>query len=148
MIEERAIVVATRDGFAWVRSRGNDTCRACATSSGCGIAWISRAFSAKRAALQCANRAHARVGDEVTIGIDEGVLLKGSTLVYLAPILCMLVAALMAEALLPILGTSRAEGIIALSGVIGMAGGIVCARYLSNRVLGGSQQRPAVVRRH
>ena len=148
MIEERAIVVETRDGFAWVRSRGTYACSACATSGGCGMAWISRAFNARRPALRCTNRAHARVGDEVTVGIDEGTLLKGSTLVYLAPILCMLVAALMAETLLLSLGTTRAEGIIAMSGLVGMVAGIVCACNLSKRVLGNNRHQPVVVRRH
>lgn len=148
MIEERGIVVDTRDGFAWVRSRGKYACSACAASSGCGIARVSRAFNARRPALRCMNSAHARVGDDVTVGIDEGALLKGSTLVYLAPILCMLVAALMAETLLQIPETTRAEGIIAMSGLVGMAGGIVCACYFSKRVLGGNRHQPVVVRRH
>ena len=148
MMEERAIVVDARDGFAWVRRRGKFACSACATCGGCGMVWASRSFSARRPALRCTNKAHAWVGDEVTVGIEGRALLKGSTLVYLVPILSMLVMALMAETLLQILGITRVEGIIAMSGLVGMAGGIACACYLSKRVLGDDQHQPVVVRRH
>lgn len=97
MIEETARVVQCQDHFAWVETRRKSACDHCSMQKGCGTGTLSKVFGEKRSRLKVINKVHAKVGDNVLIGINESALLTGSLLVYLVPVLSLLGFALLGD---------------------------------------------------
>lgn len=77
--------------------------------------------------MKARNPVNAVAGDEVIIGIDESVLLKGSLYVYIVPLLLMLAGGLFGEVLAPQWG-SDGDGLSLLFGLLGLAGGLLWLR--------------------
>jgi len=93
MIEETGQVIEIRGNYAWVESERSSTCGSCAVRQGCGTSAIARVLGPRRVRLRVLNRIHARVGEEVVVGITETGLLRGSLAVYLVPLLGLLLGA-------------------------------------------------------
>lgn len=119
MIEETAQVMAVEGEFAWVETRRKSTCGGCSASAGCGVPLMQKALGDKRARIKTLNRAGARVGDLVVVGLEEHALLRGSLAVYAVPLLCMLVAAALADVYF------KAEGPTILAAVSGLLAGFL-----------------------
>jgi sigma-E factor negative regulatory protein RseC len=69
------------------------------------------------------NSVNARVGDEVTIGIDEQALLGASLLVYALPLILMVVASVLGHQL-----SGGHDGAAMLAAVAGLAVGFFAGR--------------------
>jgi sigma-E factor negative regulatory protein RseC len=120
MIKENATVVDCDGEFAWVEAQRQSTCGQCSVNKGCGTYVLSKVIGTKVTRVRALNHAHAKVGDEVTIGMPEATFLKTSMLVYMLPLFMMIGMAMlgriMAEQLLwPV---NLAEIIFGLSGLI------------------------------
>lgn len=93
MLETGRVVAVDVDGV-WVETIRQTTCGTCAAQKGCGHGILNRISEGRRsliralpgriAAVDCA------VDDEVRISIPEQVILRGSAVVYLLPLACML----------------------------------------------------------
>ena len=116
-------MVAVQRDSCWVETIQQSTCDACAARHGCGQRLLSRLGGrANRIRVLRNDRVAAdiRVGDQVTIGIAEQVLVKGAALVYLLP-LCGLVAGATAGQLL-----LQAEWVAIVFGLAGLGlGGLL-----------------------
>ena len=92
MIEERGrITTVESDGF-WVETIQRSACQACVAEKGCGQKLLSR-LSGKTALIRVLS-GHGdlqllKPHDQVVIGIPEDVVVKGTLLVYLFPLLTM-----------------------------------------------------------
>jgi sigma-E factor negative regulatory protein RseC len=141
VIEERARVVAIDVGAVWVETQRKSTCSNCSVKSGCGQGVIQQlGFRERYARVRALSDIQLRVGDSVVIGVREELLLRGSLLVYLMPLLGLFAAALLAEQM------ALAEHWVILSALLGfvVAGGVV--RWRTRFFANDTSMQPVVLR--
>lgn len=143
MIEEPAVVVETGDGYAWVETRRRSACGACSASDGCGTAALAKVWGERRMRVQAISSLLLRPGDAVIVGLAEGVLVRGSLLVYLLPLALLLAGALLGQAAF----AGAGEEPVILAGAVGLGLGFLAARVLSRRLRSDARFQPVVVRR-
>jgi sigma-E factor negative regulatory protein RseC len=137
MLQEPAIVLETfeESAAAWmlVEVRRNTGCGHCASKSGCGTGVLSQWWDRSTLRLKLPNPNGLRRGDQITLELPESALLQASLWVYILPLLSLLATALAYESLAASLGWPRREGLTALAGAAGLAGGLLAARWWFKR---------------
>ena len=105
MLVETGRVVATDPEGLWVETIRQSTCGTCAAQKGCGHGILNRLGSGRSAYIRVlwGTRADGdcAIDDEVRISIPEEVILRGSLIVYMLPLMCMLAGAAGAVNLMP-----------------------------------------------
>ena len=99
MIEENAIVAKIEHNQVWVESKPKQGCGGCLQKSSCSTSVLDKFIKKRSIAVDC--DIEIKAGDEVVIGISEGVLIKASLLLYMLPLLVMVLCGAVAEAFLP-----------------------------------------------
>ncbi|WP_429023684.1 SoxR reducing system RseC family protein [Aeromonas allosaccharophila] len=133
MSEELATVVAIEGDHAWVECERRSACSGCQQQSSCGTGTVAKAFPLKAPRLRVRLTAEVRIGQQVRLGIPQASLLRGAALVYVLPLFCLLVGALLGQLwLAPLL--SSGEGITILCCLLGGLLGFLLVRYFSNRL--------------
>ncbi|WP_429011112.1 SoxR reducing system RseC family protein [Aeromonas allosaccharophila] len=133
MSEELATVVAIEGDHAWVECERRSACSGCQQQSSCGTGTVAKAFPLKAPRLRVRLTAEVRIGQQVRLGIPQASLLRGAALVYVLPLFCLLVGALLGQLwLVPLL--SGGEGITILCCLLGGVLGFLLVRYFSNRL--------------
>jgi len=128
MNEMRAIVLSLHGGEAEIAPVGGNGCGHCAGGKGCGSGKLSQLFCSSRPrTFRVANQACAQVGDEVNVGLPDGILLRNSILMYLLPLVLMLTGALLASGV----GTSMRDAAALLGAVAGLAAGFFIVRRMT-----------------
>ncbi|MFV9614845.1 MAG: SoxR reducing system RseC family protein [Gammaproteobacteria bacterium] len=97
MIEEQAQVIEIKGNLLLLQAQTQSACGSCSVSKGCGTSLLAKVVGRKFTHFQAENNINAKVGDTVVVGIAEDALLKGSLMMYILPILCMLFFALLAD---------------------------------------------------
>lgn len=138
MIEERGRVVALEEGAVWVETLRQSACGACSAQKGCGQSALAK-MGQKPMHVRALTDDTLAVGDEITIGIPEDILLKSSLMAYLMPLLA---AFAVASAARYSMGT---EGFIALGGLLGLALGFLGVHLHSLRVRHDPRYHPVVL---
>jgi sigma-E factor negative regulatory protein RseC len=100
MIEEQAQVVEIKGNRLLLQAQTQSSCGNCSVSKGCGTSLLAKVVGRKFTHFQAENNINAKVGDTVVVGIAEDALLKGSVMMYVLPVMCMLGFALLADYLL------------------------------------------------
>ena len=99
MIVETGTVVAIESDSLWVETIQKTACEACAAQRGCGTRVLSK-LTGKTNRIRVLLDRHSvdaiTVGQDVDIAIPENVIVKGSLLVYLLPVVCAVSGAWMA----------------------------------------------------
>jgi sigma-E factor negative regulatory protein RseC len=99
LIETGRVVAIEQDGL-WVETIRQSTCGSCVAQKGCGHSLIQRVSDGRRSLIRVLPGQLAledcAVDDEVSISIPEEVILRGSMVVYLFPLFCMLAGAMLA----------------------------------------------------
>ena len=130
MNEMRAIVLSLHGAEAEITPVGGNGCGHCASGNGCGSGKLSQLFcSSKPRSFKVGNAANAQVGDEVNVGLPDGVLLRNSILMYVLPLTFMLVAALLASGIF----AATPDGAALLGAVAGLLAGFFVVRQLTKR---------------
>jgi sigma-E factor negative regulatory protein RseC len=135
MLTETGRVVAVDADGLWVETIRKSTCGVCAAQKACGHGLINRMTDGKRSYIHVLPGDHATqecsVDDQVRICIPEEVILRGSFVAYLLPLICMLGGALLAVDILP----GSGDGAAAIGAVAGLAVGFGGVRWhaLSHR---------------
>ncbi len=133
MLVESGRVVAIEPDAVWVETLRRSTCGACEARNGCGHGLLNRIGDARRACLRVLpgpGGTHAcEVNDEVRFSIPEQLLLRGSALVYLLPLLSMLAGAVLAVAAWP----AGSDTAAATGAVTGLALGFALVRWHARR---------------
>ena len=105
MLIETGRVVALEPDALWVETIRQSTCGSCAASKGCGHGLLNRIADGRtgyvRVLFGATAAGRCAVDDQVRIGIPEQVILRGSLIVYMLPLLCMLAGAAGADSLWP-----------------------------------------------
>ena len=100
MIEEQGRVVAVEAGAVWVETLRKSTCSSCSANAGCGQGLMDKlGVGNRRGYVRALTDLQLDIGDSVAIGIREELLLRGSVLVYLVPLLGLFAGALSIQAL-------------------------------------------------
>ncbi|MEX2961415.1 SoxR reducing system RseC family protein [Microbulbifer sp. TYP-18] len=122
MVEQQGRVVAIEADAIWVEAMGQQGCHGCVARSGCGTGLLSDYLAGKsriRVDLNSWNPMDLSLNDKAVIGIPEHTLTAAAMLVYLLPLACLMLAALVGEALAGERGA-----------IIGAAGGLVLGAAL------------------
>ncbi|MHA7809986.1 MAG: SoxR reducing system RseC family protein [Marinobacter adhaerens] len=139
MITETGKVVALKGDKAWVQTIRTSACQSCAARNGCGQKVLAAASGGRANQILVTNSVNARVGDEVTIGIDEQALLGASILVYAVPLILMVFASMLGHQM-----SGGSDGAAMLAAVAGLALGFFAGRKLQDA--GGKEYEPRLVR--
>lgn len=142
MIETYGIVVGTERGFAYVETQRQSGCGHCDSQNGCATGTLGRFFGLEQTRFKALNPVEARVGDRVLIGIQDGVLFKGSLAVYIVPLLLMLLGAACAAALAP---SSHADGYSVVGAGIGLVAGSIWLWTLNSAMASGRYFQPVIL---
>lgn len=141
MIEQEGRVVAVEADAVWVETLRRGACASCSARAGCGQGLMnSLGVGERRGRVRALTDAHMRLGDPVTIGVREDVLLNGSIQVYLLPLLGLFAMALLAD------GLGAAEPGVILSGLAGLLGTWIYIRWRSLRTADDPATQPVVLR--
>ena len=128
MIEQRVQVVSLQGRYALVRAAsGAGGCAACGMQQGCAVSSLGKFLRPRGRTWKIENTVAAAVGDEVTVGIPEGLLLTAAFLAYLLPLLSLLAGAALVGS------TTTNQSLVALGAGLGLLTGIVFARWQAGR---------------
>jgi len=144
MLIEQGKVVALESDAVWVETIRSGTCGSCVARAGCGHGLLNQVLG------KVGNRVRVlpgsfqlsgiQIDDQVSIGIPEGVVLRGSVMVYLVPVLGLLIGATLGQLSAP------GSDVIAM---LGAAGGFLSALLLTRlyalRFHNDSRYHPALV---
>ncbi|ODS23014.1 transcriptional regulator [Candidatus Endobugula sertula] len=93
MLKETGRIVAMESDALWVETIQQSTCNSCVAKQGCGQSLLSKVGIKStyiRVLLFGKDRQDYKVGQLVTIGIPNDVVVKSSLFVYLVPLLLMI----------------------------------------------------------
>lgn len=120
MLTETGRVVALEADGLWVETIRRSTCGSCAIQKGCGHGLLNRISEGKKGYIRVLAGDQAvenySIDDQVLISIPEEIILRGSFIAYILPLMGMLSGALGAVNWLP-----GNEDLLAL---LGAAGGL------------------------
>jgi sigma-E factor negative regulatory protein RseC len=121
MIEEIGVISAIEQHnsqqVVLVETQIKSTCGSCEAQSNCGTGAIAKVFASKRETLRFRLNEMVEVGQKVSLGIPEENLLKASAIVYCLPLAALILSALVAQTILPLVGL-MAEGWLILFSAI------------------------------
>ena len=146
MIETgRVVAVEADDEALWVDTIRPSTCGSCAANKGCGHGLLNRVadghtgyvrvLSGVVSARQCA------VDDQVRISIPEQVILRGSMLVYMLPLIFMLAGA----ASVDVVWSAAGQAGTVVGAMLGLALGFALVRWHAWRHRQDSTLQPTVL---
>lgn len=138
MIEEPATVISIDDDYAVVETQQRAACGACASASSCSTSVLSGLFKRRLNRLRVSNPIHAKPGTRVIIGVEENAFLKISFLVYLLPLVCMIVMAILMQAVATNFIWLTGELPQVVGGLLGLIGGFFLLRLFA----GQNQDQP------
>lgn len=85
VIETRVRVLHTSNGTSFVEATEKNGCGACASQDSCGLSGLGRFLNRRRQPIPLAC-GDARPGQELTVAVSEGDLLKVGLWAYLLPV--------------------------------------------------------------
>lgn len=131
MLTEVARVVAVETDSLWVETIRKTTCGSCAAQKGCGHGLMNQYASGRRSYIRVLPGARqvseCRIDDQVLIAIPEEVILRGSMIAYLLPVLLMIAGAAAGAWLFP----QWQDPAAAIGAFAGMGAGYVLVRLHS-----------------
>lgn len=119
MIEELAKVIDYQAGWVKVEIKVKNACGHCDNSDNCGTSAVSKAFSNRVQVFSLPTKTPYQQGDILRLGLPENVLLKATALVYLAPLLALLVGAMVADYLAAAFSFENGELLSIVAGIVG-----------------------------
>jgi len=133
MLTETGRVVAIDREAIWVETVRQSTCGGCVANKGCGHRLLNRVGDGRTGYVRVLpgsiSPGSCAIDDQVRIGIPEQVILQGSAVVYMLPLLLMLAGAAAGSGLLP-----AAAEVAALGGAVaGLLLGFALVRWHARR---------------
>lgn len=131
MITEAGKVVGVVDDRVWVQTIRTSACESCSARHGCGQRALAGVSGGRANQILVSNSLGARVGDEVTVAINESALLGASLLVYAMPLVLMVAGAVSGHQLA--VGHAASEVVAMVGAAMGLASGFLAARWGQTR---------------
>ena len=145
MLTETGRVVAVETDSLWVETIRQSTCGSCAVQKGCGHGLINRISDGSRSYIRVLPGKLAAtactVDDQVRISIPEEVILRGSLIVYMLPLVTMLSAAPAAASLF----AGNQDLLAILGAVFGFGLGVGAVRWHAWRHRDDASLQPTLV---
>lgn len=135
MLTETGRVVALDQQGLWVETIRQSTCGSCSAQKACGHSLINSISDGKRSYIRVLPGDHGSqdcsIDDQVRISIPEEIILRGSFIAYMLPLLCMLAGAILAGQLL----SFNPDAAAAIGAIGGLGVGFALVRWhaLSHR---------------
>ena len=146
MLTETGRVVAIEPDGLWVETIRKTTCSSCAAQTGCGHGLLSRYLAGSRGLIRVLPGTQSldrcQVDDQVLIGIPEEIILRGSLVAYLLPVVCMVIGAVAASHWL----SGDQDILAALGGIAGLAAGFALVRWHGRRHRHDQRFQPVLVK--
>ena len=139
MLEEQATVIEAGNGTLLIETMARSACGHCASNS-CTTSVLARMFGVRRNRFRLPNTLGARAGDQVVVGVPDSVLVGASLLVYLLPLVSMLAAVTLADAV-----EAGALGQAAIA-LVGLGLGFVLVRFVVERGVSGRRYEMHLLR--
>lgn len=149
MIRETGRVVAIEDDSVWVETIQQSACQTCVAEKGCGqslIAKITGKTTAIKVLLGQYDVSSVGMDESVVIGIPEHVVVSGTLLVYLLPLLTMIAGILLAGSLA--ITTTTGDFYAVLGGLFGLVIGSLVVRVHSYLNRNNPDVHPVLIERH
>lgn len=146
MLTESGRVVGLESDGLWVETIRRSTCGTCSAQKGCGHGILNRIAEGKRGYVRVLPGEHPvehyNIDDQVLISIPEEVILRGSFIAYVLPLLTMLGGALLA-----VNGMPGNEDLLAVGGAIsGLVLGYTLVRWHGKRHRRDPDFQPVLLR--
>lgn len=143
MLEEQATVLTVESGSVWVEADRQAGCERCEAGQGCGGGLLGRLVKRGSSRVRALTDVEdLQAGDQVVIGLDERLLVRGSLMTYILPLLCMLAAAIFAEQVL-----RAADLAVAAAGMLGLGVGLLVLRSYTLGLMRRGELQPRILRR-
>ena len=147
MIEERAIVVDVHGDQIWVEAQRQSVCGQCAAQKGCGSSVLQKVLGNKRTRMRVLSRISVSPGDHVVVGVNEDVMVKGSLLVYMLPLMLLVIFGLFGELLAKQLLVDNRELFTAAFAVLGLFVSVIFLRTCNRRLASDDAFQATILRR-
>ena len=156
MMTETGRVVAVEDSQLWVEVIQQSTCGACSAQKACGQSLLQQLYNGRRSHINVHFDAqqfpNIQVNDQVEINLPEQIVLWGSFLLYILPLLGLLLGAgvgqwLALENLFENLSASSEVASI-VGALIGFVGGVLLAKRRAQVTTKNPDCRPNLVAVH
>ncbi|NOU01087.1 MAG: SoxR reducing system RseC family protein [Gallionella sp.] len=131
MLETRARIIKIEGEKALIQAESGLGCEQC-KGKGCGSSKLGQLFCSTPRQFKVENTIHAKLGDDVIVAVDEGVVLRGIGLVYVLPLLLMLVGALLGSVWAN--DAEQQDGYAVIGAILGLLAGFVLAKRISARL--------------
>lgn len=144
MLETRAIIIQVDGTEAIVEAAQGGGCGQCASVNGCASGKLSKMFCARPRRFKVHNGIEARVGDEVQVALQDGVLLRSVSILYALPLALLMAGGFMGASM----ATSAAsrDGYAALGALLGLVVGFVGTRLYTLCQPAASGVQPVITR--
>ncbi|MFK5913999.1 MAG: SoxR reducing system RseC family protein [Woeseiaceae bacterium] len=142
MITETATVIQIKQNQTWIETQRRSTCGQCSASKGCGTSVLSKVVGNKFSKMRAVNNIDAKVGDEVTVGLNESTLLKGAFMTYILPLMYLFSFALIGQAL------ASNELIIISFAVVGFYFGLLHLKRFSLSIADNENYQPVLLKKN
>ncbi|MGB1580640.1 MAG: SoxR reducing system RseC family protein [Nevskiales bacterium] len=143
MLEEQATVLSVEQGAVWVEADRQAGCERCEAGQGCGGGVLGKLVKRGSSRVRALSDIPGlQQGDQVVIGLDERLLVSGSLMTYLMPLICLLLAAIFAEQVL-----QTSDLAVAAAGMLGLAVGLLILRAYTRRLTQRGEIQPRVLRK-
>lgn len=144
MIEEKAVVAKIENNQIWVETESGKGCGGCSQSGACSTSVLDKFIKRKAYLVDCS--IDLSPGDQVIVGIDESVLLKGSIILYLFPLLSLIAGAGVASMLFTDIGQWK-DLWVAFSGMLCLGLSLIIINRFQNSFLFSFLARPVVLKK-
>ena len=131
MLETRARIIKIDGDKALIQADPGLGCEQC-KGKGCGSSKLGQLFCSTPRQFQVENSIHAKLGDDVIVAVEEGVVLRGIGLVYVLPLLLMLAGALFGSVWID--DTEQHDGYAVIGALMGLLIGFALAKRISARL--------------
>jgi len=147
LIEEQARVLKAEDGRVLVETQRSSACGHCSAKSGCGTHVLQKALGKKRNLFYVNSNLPVVEGDFVILGLHEEALVRGSTLLYLFPLIGFMLFGLFGELLSTQLSMLNTDYLSVFSAFVGLALASIWIRYYSGGLVNNPKYQPRLLRR-
>jgi sigma-E factor negative regulatory protein RseC len=137
MPTEEGHVIKTENDTAWIRVSRSAACESCQSRNACH----SMGGGEKDLTVEAVNPVGAREGDRVVIEFSTASLMKGTFLIYLFPIICLLLGVWLS----PVFGWDE-SALSALTGLSAFALSLPLVVVIGNRMGKKEAYKPKIVR--
>ncbi len=142
-MRESGKVVAIQTDSVWVETSRQTACGSCSAQKGCGTSLLAKLFPNRqhhvRVLGQPAQLSAVAIGDEISLEVSDGLIVKASIFMYLLPIVALLFGASVGDEY------GRSDGFAVLGAAPGLAFGLAVVRIYSWRGRNNPSLQPRIV---